>query len=357
MHIIIFFVILILLVIIHELGHFIAAKKNGVLVEEFGVGFPPRLFGVKIGETLYSVNLIPLGGFVKLFGEEYHELPRKKQEGLNHRAFVNKKPWQKAIIIVAGVLMHFLLGWVLISYLFTQGVPTPTNKVRVEKVVAESPAAKAGLKGNDLISSLVYQGKEYKIISPEDLRRLSQRFAGDAIILVVEENGRQKKVTVTPRKVTKPNEGALGVVISPSFTVKKYPWYSAPFYGLKEAAYITYRVVGELGKTVVNFVSSQKAPVEITGPIGIVRYTKDAAQSGMNALLELMALLALNLAVINILPFPALDGGRLIFIIYEWITGKRINSTFERYLNLVGFVLLLILALVITFRDIITFYL
>ncbi|PIT89239.1 MAG: RIP metalloprotease RseP, partial [Candidatus Levybacteria bacterium CG10_big_fil_rev_8_21_14_0_10_36_7] len=118
---IIFFVILLILVLIHEFGHFFGAKKSGVKVEEFGFGFPPRLFGKKIGETLYSFNLIPLGGFVKLFGEEYHE--EKKNKTDSQRAFVNKKPWQKTIIICGGVIMNFVLGWVITSYLFTVGVP------------------------------------------------------------------------------------------------------------------------------------------------------------------------------------------------------------------------------------------
>lgn len=165
----------------------------------------------------------------------------------------------------------------------------------------------------------------------------------------------KKKVAIVPRVVTKPNEGALGIVISQAFIVKKYPFYEAPFYGLKEAATITYKVLGELGRAVSNLVTTGQAGMDVTGPIGIARYTKEAAQTSVNALIELIALLALNLAVINILPFPALDGGRLIFIFYEWITKKRANANFERYLNLAGFILLLTLAGVITYHDIIRY--
>src|SRR3989344_865986 len=181
MSIIVFIIILGILVLVHEFGHFIAAKKNGVKVEEFGFGFPPRVFGKKIGETIYSINLFPIGGFVKLFGEEYHELDKTKNlppttSKLKERAFVYKKPWQKASIIVAGVVGNFLLGWLLISFLFTQGVPTPVNKVLVEKVQSGSPANKAGLLPKDYILELGNDGKTYKLTSPNDLTLLTQKF-------------------------------------------------------------------------------------------------------------------------------------------------------------------------------------
>ena len=131
MTILIFILILSVLIFVHELGHFFIAKKTGVRVDEFGFGLPPRVFGKKIGETLYSLNLIPLGGFVKLYGEEYHEIKNKNNA---KRAFINKKPWQKTLIIIGGVIGNFLLGWVIISFLFTQGVPKPTNKIIVDKM-------------------------------------------------------------------------------------------------------------------------------------------------------------------------------------------------------------------------------
>src|SRR3990167_3082436 len=145
MTILIFILILSLLVIVHELGHFIAAKRQGVLVEEFGIGFPPRVFGIKKGETTYSINLLPIGGFVKLYGEEYTQIEGKKETTNRNRAFAYKHPWQKSLIIVAGVIGNFLLGWVLISFLFTQGVPSPINKVLIESVQPNSPAANADL--------------------------------------------------------------------------------------------------------------------------------------------------------------------------------------------------------------------
>src|SRR3989338_1566243 len=151
MIILIFLLILTILVFVHEFGHFIIAKKMGVKVEEFGIGLPPRLFGIKKGETLYSINLLPLGGFVKLYGEEYNELSKNDE----NRTFVNKKPWQKTLIILGGVIGNFLLGWFIFSYLVTQGVPVPINKVIIEKVTKNSPADISGLKEKDVISKLI----------------------------------------------------------------------------------------------------------------------------------------------------------------------------------------------------------
>lgn len=356
MSIIIFIVILLVLVLIHEFGHFIAAKKNGVRVEEFGFGFPPRLFGIKIGETTYSINLLPIGGFVKLFGEEYQEVKDKKLGSqLKEKTFVNKKPWQKSLIIIAGVFMNFILGWVLISYLFTQGVPTPANKVIIEKVQSNSPAAQAGIRDGSTLIKIIKDGKEYPLKSPSDLISLAKKFGDQEISIVVRENNSTRTVKLTPRKNPPQGQGALGVVIT-SFVEKKYVWYQAPFYGLIEAFTITKTIVTELLKVLFQVVTFQKPNVDVTGPVGIAQFTGQAVKLGKNAVLELTALLSLNLAVINILPFPALDGGRLVLVIYEWVTRKRVNQNLERYLNLIGIAILITLALVITINDIIKIY-
>ncbi|MFN4213001.1 MAG: RIP metalloprotease RseP [Microgenomates group bacterium] len=357
MTVIIFIFILSLLVIVHELGHFIAAKAAGVLVEEFGIGFPPRIFGIKKGETLYSLNLIPLGGFVKLYGEEYVEAKSKinltadkKNSKSNNRAFVYKKPWQKALIIAAGVIGNFLLGWVLISFLFTKGVPVPTNKVIIEKVQTGSPAEKAGLKEKDVVVSFISKASSVSIKSPNEFIALTKKSAGQQIKLVVLRENKKLTVELSPRKNPPPGQGPMGVMIS-SFVEKKYPWYQAPFLGLVEAFAITRKIVMEIIKTIYQFISLQKPSVEVAGPIGITAYTAKALKFGQNAFLEFIALLSLNLAVINILPFPALDGGRLVFVVYEWISKKRVNQKIERYVNFIGIIILLSLAVLVSLND------
>ncbi len=357
MFIIIFVFILGLLILVHELGHFIAAKKNGIMVEEFGFGLPPRLFGKKIGETLYSINLLPIGGFVKLYGEEYWELTKTKTNAkLKNKAFYFKKPWQKASVVIAGVIGNFILGWFLISFLFTKGVPTPTNKVFVERVLPNSPAYQAGLKEKDVITRIIKPPQEeYPIKSVSNLTELTKKFAGEKIIIVIDRKGKIIQTEIIPRKNPPQNEGPLGVVIT-SFVEKKYPLYQAPFYGLAEAVNVTKQIIRELFRTVFKLVTFQKPKIEVTGPIGIARYTNQAVRFGQNAVLELIALLSLNLAVINILPFPALDGGRLIFVIYEWVTKRKVDENLERNLNLVGIIILISLALIISINDIIKIY-
>ncbi|PIV09191.1 hypothetical protein COS51_04390 [Candidatus Roizmanbacteria bacterium CG03_land_8_20_14_0_80_36_21] len=348
MAIIIFILILTSLVLVHELGHFIAAKRNGILVEEFGFGYPPRIFGIKIGETLYSLNLIPLGGFVKLYGEEYQEKLNKK---IKNRSFVSKKPLQKTLVIVAGIIGNFLLGWVLISYLFINGVPVPTNKVIIDKVVQNSPAYYVGLKKKDVILKL----ENTSLTTTNALISLTKKYAGQSITLAIQRNNQVFPIIVTPRKNPPKDEGSLGIIIT-SFEEKKYTWYQAPFYGLIEASNITKTIITELSKTLYQFITFKKPTVEVAGPIGIAHFTSEAIKFGKNAVLELMALLSLNLAVVNLLPFPALDGGKLIMVVYEAITKRRVNPKLEKELNLIGFFILLAIAVLISVHDIIKIY-
>jgi len=354
MTILIFILTLSILVLVHELGHFLMAKKMGVKVEEFGIGLPPKLFGIKKGETLYSVNLLPIGGFVKLFGEEY-STPLALDK---NRTFVNKKPWQKTLIVLGGVLGNFLLGWFIFSYLVTQGVPVPTNNVIVEKVTKNSPASMAGLKEKDVILKFVppiSPMSPISLTSSTSLITLTQKYAGKNVKLLVQRGHQQLTVDLVPRVNPPKGEGPLGIAIT-SFIEKKYPWYTAPYYGLIEAFNITAKISSELGKMLYNLVTFHKQNVDVAGPIGIANLAGQAVKFGKNAFLEFLALLSLNLAIMNILPFPALDGGRLVFVLYEGITKKRPNKNFEKYTNLIGFIMLLSLAAIITVNDVVKLF-
>ncbi len=345
-----------ILVFVHEFGHFLMAKKMGVKVEEFGIGLPPKLFGKKIGETLYSINLLPIGGFVKLFGEEYDELDRRGKAHLSlNRTFVNKKPWQKTLIVLGGVLGNFLLGWFIFSYLVTQGVPVPTNNVIVEKVTKNSPAFIAGLQEKDVITKLIFKNNIINLTSANTLIEETKKSAGKNIKLFVQRNNQQLIINLVPRINPPKGEGPLGIAIT-SYIEKKYSWYTAPYYGLIEASNITYKIASELGKLLFGLITFQKQNVDVAGPIGIANLAGQAIKFGKNAFLEFLALLSLNLAIVNILPFPALDGGRLIFVLYEGLTRKKPNKNFEKYTNLIGFIILLSLAALITVNDIIKLF-
>lgn len=352
--IIVFFIVLSILVLIHECGHFIAAKKNGVKVEEFGFGLPPRLFGVRRGETLYSLNLLPFGGFVKVFGEEASEVSDKKlSETDKARSFVHKKPLQKTIILTAGVLANFLLGWVIITYLFVKGIPAPSKTITVEKVIENTPAYAAGIKPQDVIVSISNPSKTIVVDELGDISTATKEFAAQNVNITLKRGSETLTVNAVPRQNPPKNEGSLGIVIT-NYTIKKYPIWSAPFYGLVEAVATTAMILKELGVALFKFVTLQGAGIQVAGPVGIAKLTGTAARTSLDALLQLIGILSLNLAVINILPFPALDGGRLAFVIYETVFKKKINPNTEQKLNFAGFAILIGLILLVTAHDIIS---
>lgn len=354
--ILVFFVILSVLVLVHEFGHFIMAKKNDVLVEEFGLGLPPRVFGIKIGETLYSLNLLPFGGFVKVFGEERSELKNKKiSDKLKKRTFVSKTHLQKLSIIIAGVFFNFLLGFVIMSYLFTQGVPVPTKDIIIEKVIANSPAYESGLKAGDVIKSFVVEGENIDLYNVDSLVKTSKKYAGMTFVAIVQRGEIPLEVVLTPRANPPSGQGPLGILVT-SYKIIKYPWYQAPFYGLLETVNITYAIVHSLFFTLAKFLTFQKVAVDVAGPVGIAKITQSAVKTSLQAVLQLVGLLSLNLAVVNILPFPALDGGRMMMVFYEMISKRKVNPQIERRLNVIGFAALLLLIILITINDIVKIF-
>lgn len=353
--IIAFIVILSILVLIHELGHFILAKKYGIKVEEFGFGFPPRLFSIKKGETLYSVNLLPVGGFVKLYGEDeagggsVKVAPSKIhiKKDIN-RAFYARPAWQRLSVIVAGVVMNFVLAVAIISYLFAaQGVALPTKNVKIVEVLKNSPAEKAGLKKGDFVISV--NGKA--ITNNNEFIDETRRNLGKEIGLQVRSGDSIREVRVLPRKDFPKGEGPMGVAIS-NVEVKKYPWYQAPFFGTLEALKFSYLIAQGLFDMLFNLIAHGTKPSGVAGPIGVAQLTGQAVSYGFNATLWFAALLSLNLAVLNVLPIPALDGGRLFFILIEVVTRRKINPKYESYAHVAGLIVLLGLMAAITVFDV-----
>lgn len=350
-----FIIVLSILVFIHELGHFLVAKKLGIRVEEFGFGLPPRLWGIKRGETFYSINWLPIGGFVKLSGEEGDiqdtltlPLGRKLiREPDWDRFFFNRPVRQRAAVLLAGVTMNFLLAVVIISYIFTQGIYVPTERVHIARVVENSPAYVAGIKENDVIVSFA----EKEIKTSEELVTTTKERAGQETQIVVLRDNMQVRLTVTPRKDPPPDQGPLGIVIS-NLEEKKYPWYQAPFLGLVEALKLSYLMVYTLLVMLFRLVTFQPIAMEVAGPIGIYVETGKAVQSGLMSVLQLTGLLSLNLAIINILPIPALDGGRLMFVVLEKFIGKKVKPHAERVAHQIGMAFLLALIVLVTINDV-----
>ena len=352
--VVVFLVILSVLVLVHEAGHFIVAKFFGIKVEEFGFGLPPRIFGKKFGETLYSINWLPIGGFVKLYGEDEAgggsiKLKQEEIKGDERRAFFAKPVWQRALVVFAGVFMNFILAVVIISVLFSVvGVQMPGNKVMVDAVVKGAPADKAGIKVGDTIVLV----DKTSVTSSQQLVTYARNHLGEELTLEIKtQNVKLQTVEVTPRKVYPANEGPMGIAISQDVILKKYPWYQAPFVGTWEALKQTWLIVDGLAMLVVQLFTKGMVPQGVAGPIGIAQLTGVVVGIGPAAVLSLVSLLSLNLAIINILPIPALDGGRLFFILIEGIFRKKVDAKIEGYAHMVGMIILLGLIALITLHD------
>lgn len=346
--ILVFLVVLSLLVFVHEFGHFWTAKKLGMGVEEFGFGLPPRVWGKKIRGTIYSINWLPIGGFVKLAGEDEVEIPKEdlhNQEKMK-KYFWARPKWQRAAVLLAGVSMNFVLAVILLTFIFTQGVPTPSGVV-ITQVVPDSPAAAAGLMQGDRV--MMIDGKGITI--SDEMTKLVRSQAGSEISIEVSRAGTPLSLKVTPRKDPPAGQGPLGVGLETLVEVKKYPLIQAPYYGLKEALKTTYMIVSELSKLLMRLVTFQSPQVDVGGPVKIFDAVTEARKVSFIALAYLTALLSLNLAIFNVLPIPALDGGRLFFVIFERWIGRAVRPQLEAMVHQVGMVVLLILALLITIND------
>lgn len=361
--ILVFLLILSILVLVHEAGHFFVAKFFKIKVEEFGFGLPPRAFGKKFGETIYSINWLPIGGFVKLYGEDEagggriqvsdrsssaKEQATKTKDPNIDRAFFSKPAWQRALVVFAGVFMNFVLAVVIISFLFSVvGVPVPKDEVLISAIVKGAPAQVAGLKVGDIIQEI----NGVKITASSQLVEIAKINAGKKLTLKIKNQKSEiKNLEVTPRIDYPKGEGPMGVAVSQDFSIKKYPWYQAPIVGVKEALNQTWLIISGLFMLVLQLAKGS-VPSDVAGPVGIAQLTGRVVQIGPYAVLSLISLLSLNLAIINILPIPALDGGRLFFILFEAVTRKKVNPKFEGYAHTIGMVILLGLIALITIHD------
>jgi len=352
----VFFVILSILVFIHELGHFTVARWVGVHVEEFGFGLPPRIWGKKVGRTIYSINWLPIGGFVKLAGEDEDSEDTSKLKGKMKEYFFARSKKERAAILLAGVTMNFVLAVGITTYLLTQGVFEPAGRTHVERVVASSPAEKAGIQVGDIITSITYtldEGTtETKAITlPAELIEASRVHAGKEVTIALLRNGERRVTPLVPRKDPPPGEGAIGVAIS-DLEERKYPLVEAPGKALVMNIMRAKEMLVGIGTTLAKLVQLQSPGADVAGPIGIAQITGQAVKFGWRATLEFMSILSLNLAVLNVLPIPALDGGRLLFIFLEKILGKRVRPAFEHSAHQIGMIVLLFLVLLVSINDI-----
>jgi regulator of sigma E protease len=366
--IIAFIAVLSILVFVHELGHFWTARKFGLKPEEFGFGFPPRAWGIyrsKAGgwkqvkgskqvedaeDTIYSLNWIPMGGFVKL-GED-------DDPGTNQNHFNSKKIWQRAVILLAGVTMNIILAAFLIFVGYLVGLPqalddlgpgarVENRQIQVAVVYPDTPAQEAGIKAGDVIESI--DGREFD--------------SGDGLITYVNENTgqelnyRRKRAgedidkKVTPVLMEETGKGGIGIAIAETGEVK-YPFYIAIWEAVKLTLFLTWAIIVAFYDLISGLLVGNGVGADVAGPVGIAALTGQVARLGFVYILQFTALLSINLAIINALPFPALDGGRVIFLIIEKIKGRPVRKELEGTIHYIGFALLMILVVIVTFKDV-----
>jgi len=342
-----FVITLSVLVLCHELGHFLLAKRLGVKVEEFGFGLPPRIASLKRGETTYSINALPIGGFVRLFGEE--EAPSKTAKD----AFMNKSKRARSAIVAAGVLMNLALATVAFSVIYLRiGIPVRTNQVIVSGIAKNSPAEMAGIKTEDRITKV--DGAE--VGGVKQFIESVKAKAGQTVEIELEgKGGASTAVKVIPRLDPPKGEGALGVAITET-DLKFYPIWQMPFLALREGikdslswAKTTIEVIFNM---VFELVTKRVVPRDVAGFVGIYQVTGIVVKEGWLAMLKFLGVLSINLFVINLFPMPPLDGGKLLFIGIEAVFGKRLAPKVERWAQNVGMILLVILIVLITINDI-----
>ena len=369
--IILFLLILGVIVFVHELGHFMMAKLYNVKVEEFALGFPPRIFSFKKGETEYSLNSVPLGGYCKIMGEDGEDKD-------NPRSFGSKSIGKRFLILSAGVIMNFVLAFVIFSAIFMAGFPQDvTNKnlsiikssnddsfavqmegaksardvkVQISEIVKDTPADKAGLE----IGDAIVRADEKEIKSVEDLQNHTKENLGEPVVLSILRGKENITKEITPRAEYPDGEGAMGVSLVRTAVVSYAP-LEAIKKGYEYTVHLTIFIIMAFASIVWGLVTTGKTVAEVSGPVGIAIMTQQAASMGFMTVLNFTALISVNLAIINALPFPALDGGRLLFLMVEKIKGSPINQRWEAKANNVGFALLMLLMVVITFKDIAKF--
>ncbi len=371
---VVFILVLSLLVFVHELGHFYSCKKLGVKPEEFGFGFPPRAFGFYkdnngnwkkvIGKkevkdapgTVYSVNWIPLGGFVRIKGED-------GEDNNDSDNFNNKPVWKRAVILSAGVTMNMVLAAILFSVGFMIGLPQGVDdidsravvterKIQIIKVLPDTPASEAGLRMADIV--LAINGNKFS--EDYELQEFTNNNIGNELTYLIQRGDKDLEFKITPNYIEESSQGGLkkgevGIAIV-NIGLVKYPWYIAIFKGIKTSILLLLAIIMAFFEIIKNLVTGQPAGVDVAGPVGIASMTGQFARMGFSYLLQFTALLSVNLAVINFLPFPALDGGRIIFLIIEKIKGSPVKREVEAVIHNTGFILLMVLVVIVTFMDV-----
>jgi regulator of sigma E protease len=365
-----FVVVLVILVLVHELGHFVAAKLSGITVQEFGIGFPPRIASITWHGTRYSINAVPLGGFVKMLGEDGDgDAERLRGRGLSPAAveramtgaFPRKPTLFCVVVLVAGVAMNFVLAVLLYALAFMQPVPEHVGPMTVTSIQLGSPAAAALKVGDQIIGAdaKFFGSRDADFHFARDLTAYVNARAGRPVILHVERGGRAIRVSVTPRPLSESDrqagKGPIGFGWE-SPVVDGHPTASNPVdaagLALKTASETAAQIPGALANTVAGLLGLAPNTGEARGPIGIAQVTGEVLQEPLVTQLFFVGLLSVNLAVLNVLPFPPLDGGRVAVVLLEAVRRRKLPAEREALIYLTGFLVLITLVILISIQDI-----
>jgi len=349
-----FIVVLGILVLVHELGHFISARKLGVGVEEFGIGFPPRMLKIKRKGIIYSINWIPLGGFVKIKGES-------GEDADDPNSFANQNIWKKTLILSAGVLMNFLLGFVFLSIAFYIGMPqsigpdTPLDQVKnrqvvISDVLENSPADQAAIEPGDIIVSVNNKSVDSSTLALEEIKATD-----GPVNLKLNRRGDMVDIQVTRAAVEGETSPVIGIGMVDT-GVLKYGFWQSIGAGFELTIVMIGRVFQAFYELLVNLITQGRLSAELSGPVGVAVLTGQMVRLGFVFALQFVALLSINLGVLNILPFPALDGGRLLFVWVQAIARRKMSEKVEAIIHNSGFILLVLLLIFITFKDVMKFF-
>jgi len=343
-----FIAVLSILVIVHEFGHFIVAKKMGVRVEKFSIGFGPEIAGITKGDTRYSISMIPLGGYVKLAGEIGSDGAKgEKWE------YLSRTVWERMRIIFAGPLLNYILAFIIFSFVFMAGSPTLTS--RIGKIMPGYPAESVGLKAGDKILSI--NGKD--MVYWEDVTNIVQANKNTEMKVSLERDGRQMTILVTPKPQdvktifgSKKNISIMGIAPSDEIIYVKYGFLKSIYMGAEKLWTLTYITCRALWASVTGAIPVKES---MTGPIGIFYITGQAAKLGIIYLLQLMGVLSASLAIFNLLPVPVLDGGHILFLAIEKIRKKPVSIKMQESVTQVGMSLLIVLMLFVFYNDFMRF--
>ncbi len=361
MTVVLFIVILAVLVFVHELGHFSLAKLFGIRVDEFALGFPPRIISKKIGETLYALNIVPFGGYVKIFGEEAIDvLPDSPDRA---RSFIAKNRAVQALVLLGGILMNIIFAWVLLSLVFMTGAPVSTEqyvgahleneRLLIVDVLPLSPADVAGIKAGDAILNMSASSDDrLSSVSIKNVQEFIAAHESKTLTINLKRSGQDLSLEVTPKKGVVSAVAGIGISMDQVGTLK-LPFFSALWEGGKRTIDLFLVIAQAIGVFLYQVVTGHADFSQVSGPVGIAVMVGSATSLGFFYLISFTAIISLNLAVINVIPFPALDGGRLFFVLIEALIRRPLPPKVTRTLNAVGFGLLLLLLVLITYKDIV----